>query len=273
MLGFDPLRLANVGLAGSQVMPPGIAASNHVAGAAGTLENDHVLDRLATTQRDAFIDSWLERDLLATTALLIGRNHGNGAGIVDAVAYRLGGEAAENHRVNCADTGTRLHGDDAFNAHRHVDDNAVALLDAARTQAVGKLADLGQQRLVGDLCYGAVVGFKNQRNLVAQAGFDVAIQTVVGNVELAVGKPLEERRVGLIEPLRERNLPAHMFTCQTGPEALVILVGFRTQRLVSIHAGNRGLLDEFGGRLNKLYGFILGHRPSPVQCSRILQMI
>jgi hypothetical protein len=59
--------------------------------------------------------------------------------------------------------------------------------------ALANLATRDQQFLVGDLGDLAAVGFENDGDLVAQAGFDVAIEAVVGNVQLAVGKPFVER--------------------------------------------------------------------------------
>ena len=163
-----------------------------------------------------------------------------------------------------ADTGTGLHGNNAFNRHRQIDDDAVTLLDALGLQRVGELGNLGQQLLVGDVGDGAVIGFQDDGNLVAKTGFDIAVKAVVGDVQRTVGKPLEERRRRIVKRLRERLLPGNVLTSQTGPVTVVVFVGFRTQCLVSVHAGNRRLLDEFGRGLDKLYGIILGHIPSPV---------
>jgi hypothetical protein len=92
------------------------------------------------------VDDGLQRHVLAAAALLVGGDHGR-AGILDAVAQALGGEAAEHHRVGGADAGAGLHGDHAFDGHRHVDDDAVALLDALRLQRVGELADAASSSL------------------------------------------------------------------------------------------------------------------------------
>ena len=150
MLGFDPFRLAGFRLAGEHVVQPVVTTGNHVALAAGALEDDDVLDRLAAAEGEGFVGDGLERDRLAAAELAVGGDQHDGAGIVDAIAHRLGREAAENDRVNGADTGAGLHGDDAFDGHRHVDDDAVTLLDTLRLQHVGHLADPGQQILVGD---------------------------------------------------------------------------------------------------------------------------
>ena len=268
MFGVDPLRFADVGLSGNHVVPPEIATGDHRAGTARAFEHDHRLDRLAAAQRNPFINRRLERQLLAAATLLVGGNHGNGTGIVDAVTHRLCRETTEHHRVNGADTSTGLHGDDPLDTHGHVDDDAITLLDAFRAQTIGQLINLGQQFLVGHLPDFAVIGFRNDCEFVAQARFNVTVQTVVRGVQLAVGKPLEERRIRFIKHLRERLLPAYMLACQTRPVPGVIVGCFSTQCVVSVHAGNRCLLDELGRRLKKRNGFILGHCASPVLCSK-----
>ena len=120
MLGFHPLRLAHIGLAGDDVVPPDIATGNHGAGSARTLENDHGLYGLATTQCNPFVDRRLERNLLPATALLIRGYHGNGTGIIDPVADGLRREATEHHRMDGADAGAGLHGNDTFDTHGSV---------------------------------------------------------------------------------------------------------------------------------------------------------
>jgi len=52
-------------------------------------------------------------------------------GVVDPGGEFLGRESAEDERVNGADTSASQHGDDRFRDHRHVDEDAVALDDAA----------------------------------------------------------------------------------------------------------------------------------------------
>jgi hypothetical protein len=244
MLGIDPFRFADVGLAGADIVPPLVAAGHHVAGTAGALEDDDGLDRLAAAHGDAVVDRGLQRNVLAAAALLVGGDHGNRAGILDALLHALGGEAAEHHRVDRADAGAGLHGDHAFDRHRHVDQDAVALLDALRTQRIGELRNTAQQFLVGHLADLAAVGFENDGDLVAEAGFDVAVEAVVGNIQLAIGKPLVERCIGLVERLGEGLLPRHVLFGQARPIAGVVLFGFLAQRLIGGHAGNGGLLDH-----------------------------
>ena len=144
MLGFDPFGFANSGLAENGIVPPEVTICRHRAVSAGALEDDDGLDRFAAAERNAFIDGWFERELLATATLLVSGDHGHGASIVNPVAYRLRRKAAEDHRVNGANPGTGQHGYDAFNSHRHIDDDAIAFLDATGAQTVGQLANLLQ---------------------------------------------------------------------------------------------------------------------------------
>jgi hypothetical protein len=141
----------------------------------------------------------------------------------DAVAHALRAEAAEHHRVRGADAGAGLHGGHAFDAHRHVDDDAVTLLHAARLQRVGELAHLGQQFAVADLGDLAVVGFEDDGRLATQAALDVAVQAVVRHVERAVLEPLEERGAFAVQHLGEGRLPADDLARQAGPVAFVVV--------------------------------------------------
>ena len=50
--------------------------------------------------------------------------------MVDPGGEFLGREAAEDERVNGADTSASQHGDDRLRDHRHVDEDAVALDNA-----------------------------------------------------------------------------------------------------------------------------------------------
>jgi hypothetical protein len=128
---------------------------------------------------------------------------------------RLCAEKPPKHdRVGRADPRAGLHRGDALDRHRHVDDDAVALLDAACLQRVGEPAGLREQLAVGDLGDLGVVGLEDQRDLVAEAGLDLAVQAVVRRVQGAVLEPLEERRLAVVEHLRERRLPAQEFPRQ-----------------------------------------------------------
>ncbi|MCY1229380.1 hypothetical protein D9M72_417440 [compost metagenome] len=151
-----------------------------------------------------------------------------------------------------------LHRGHALDRHRHVDHDPVALPDAERLQAVGQAAHLGVQFTVGDTRHGAVVGLEHDRDLVGVAVFKVAVQAVVGGIELAVLEPLVERRIALVQHLGEGLVPVQQLTCVARPEAFVVAFGFLAQRAVGVHAGNRGLAGERLGRVE--HAVLLHHR-------------
>jgi hypothetical protein len=57
--------------------------------AAGALVDQHVLDGVAAAQGQRLVDDALQRQLLAAARLLVGGDHGHGAGVLDAVAQAL----------------------------------------------------------------------------------------------------------------------------------------------------------------------------------------
>ena len=111
-----------------------------------------------------------------------------GLAVVDAGGELLGGKAAEHHRMDGADARAGEHGDHRFRHHRHVEDDAVALLDAEVAQHGAEQLHLGQQAAVGEGLLGVGDGrIVDQRRLVAAAGGDVAVERVVAGVADAAG--------------------------------------------------------------------------------------
>ena len=87
--------------------------------------------------------------------------------VVDAIAQRLGAEAAEHHAVDRADARARQHRDGQLRDERQVDRDAIALLHAERLEDVGELADLAVQIEVGQRPAIARLAFPDERGLVA----------------------------------------------------------------------------------------------------------
>jgi hypothetical protein len=134
-------------------------------------------------------DVVLQRDVLAAAHAFVGSDHGAAVGIEDAVAQGVRGEAAEHHRVHGADACAGEHGVGCFGDHRHVDAHAVAFLHATVFQHVGQAADVVVQFVVGDVRgFGGVVAFPDDGDLFA-ALFQVTVDAVVGDVELATLEP------------------------------------------------------------------------------------
>ena len=244
MFGPDKFGRALGCSLGGNFVHQAVAPCNHVARRRRSLIDDNVFDRLAAAHRDAFIDDGLQRQLFAAAHLEIGRDDRHRAGILDALLQALGRESAEHHRVRRADARASLHRDYAFDRHRHVNYNAVAFFDSQVFQRTGELADPGMQLLVGDVADLAVVAFKNNRPFVFDRCAQMAVQAVVRRVDLAIGKPLVERRVRFVEHLGEWFFPAQVFARQPCPEAFKIALGFSAEGFVSVHAGNAGRLDS-----------------------------
>ncbi|MOA13173.1 hypothetical protein D3C78_1332110 [compost metagenome] len=170
--------------------------------------------------------------------MVVGGDHNDRAGVDDALLHGLGREAAEHHAVRGAYACTGLHGHHAFDGHGHVDHDPVALLHALRLERIGELAHALEQLAVADPDHRTVVGLENDGRLVLRGPAHVAVQAVGAGVELAVGKPLVERGIALIQRLAERPAPLQVLTRQPRPEAFEIGLGFGAQGLVGRHAGN-----------------------------------
>ena len=114
------------------------------------------------------VDVLLERNGLAAAPAFVGRDDDLAVAIVDAAGDRFRREAAEDHRMHRADARAGQHRHRRVGHHRHVDGDAVALLDALRLEHIGEAADPLVQLRVGDLGVGAGrVALPDDRRLVA----------------------------------------------------------------------------------------------------------
>ena len=247
MLGVHPGRLAGFGLALDHVVPPLVARRLKRDRSPGAFVHDHVLHAFAATQSERFVNGGLERDFLAAAHLSIGRDDRDSPGVDNALLQALRREAAEHDRVRRADPRAGLHRGHHLDRHRHIDDDALAFLDAESLQRVRELADPVVELPVGDLRDLAVVRLENDGGLVALR-LQVPVEAVVGSVELAIMEPLEERRVRFVENLGKGFVPERVFPRKPAPESLEVPVGLVAQRLVGRGTGHVRLLDEFRGR-------------------------
>ena len=186
----------------------------------------------------------------AAAPAAVGGDQHLGLGVVDAVGERLRREAAEHDAVGGADAGAGEHRHRRLGDHRQVDVDPVAGLDAEPLQHVGEALDLGEQLGVGDRAGVARLALEVDGDLVALAGGDVAVEAVVGDVELAADEPLGERQLPLADgvPL---GVPVEQLARLLGPEALVVLGGL----VVHPRARDEGVaLDRLGGREGAVLG-------------------
>ena len=164
-----------------------------------------------------------------------------GVRVLDAGAQRVGAEPAEHHRVHRAEPGDREHRDDGLRDQRQVDGDPVALRHAEAGEHVRGPLHLGGELGVGDGAGVARLALEVDGDAVAVAGEHVAVEAVVGDVELAVGEPLRERRVAPVEGRGEGLVPVQGAGL-VGPEAEPIGCGGLVEvRLAIAFAANSGL--------------------------------
>jgi hypothetical protein len=189
-------------------------------------QHDHRLDS-GTVGKRLVCGGFQLHDLARAVTAVGGDQHAR-PGVGDAVAQRQRRESAEDHRMHGADARARMHRDDRLGHERQVDDDPIAGRDAQRPQRIGEAAHLGMQLAVAELADGAVLGLEDQRG-VRSALREVHVETVVRDVELAVGKPAVIRRGGLVEHLGERLAPVQRLARLVGPEAFEVRVSASVQ--------------------------------------------
>ncbi len=187
ILGVHGLRRAVGGDVGHGLGIGQVATFLPAHRGAGTLDQHHGVD--VRTLGQGLVDIGLERDALATAHALVGGDHHPAVGVEDAITQCLGREAAEYHRMDRTDAGAGQHGVGRLGDHRQVQADPVALLYPARLEHIGQAADVFVQLTIGDgLAVGGIVTFPDDGCLVT-AGGEVAIDAVVGDVELTTAEP------------------------------------------------------------------------------------
>ena len=174
---------------------------------------------------------------LAVAHTGIGRHHHLRFGIVDTGGQRAGGETAEYHRVDSADTHRRQHGEDRFRNHRHVNQDTVAFLDILALQDGGHALDFALQFGPGVNTF--FVGFGrnvNQRTIIRTLG-SVTIHRVVAEVSLTVHEPFDEGWTRKITDLGERLFPLDQL-CLLGPEIIAVFDGTLMKILILAHSSS-----------------------------------
>ena len=150
-----------------------------------------------------------------------------------------------------ADAGAGKHGHRRFGNHRQIDAHPVALLDAPGFEDIGQLADFGVQLPVGQaLVFFGIVAFPENGHLVA-AGFEVAVEAVIGHIQLAAREPADEQMIGIEAVIRDPvplpapgDEPFGLF----GPEARRVLDRLLIQGGVALSA-DMGLGGNLGGNV------------------------
>ena len=196
-----------------------VTAVDHLDLVAAALHHDDVLDRRRLRHR--LVGGRLEREHLAPPITAVGGHEHLGLGVVDPVGERLRRETSEHHAVGGADAGAGEHRHCRLGDHREVDVDPVALADAQALEHVGEALDLVEQFGVGDRARVARLALPMERDLVAAAGGDVAVEAVLRHVQLAADEPFRERQLP-VEDRVPRLRPLHQIGGLARPEALVV---------------------------------------------------
>jgi len=228
-------------------MIPGVAAGGHVAFnlVADSVDHDHGGNGRAGFQ--CFVSGrFLGNSLVAAEGSVADHQH-FGAAVDDSVTECVSAESAENDAVNGADAGAGQSGNAQFGNHRHIQTDAVALLNALGFQNVGEFADFFMQLFVGNGSFFArLVAFPLNRNLIA-AFLKVPVQAVVRNIEFAAFKKLHidgaffnvKVVIHHFVPFFE---PGHLLLGDFRPELFRFFDRFFPQLVVSISSANPGFL-------------------------------
>ena len=160
----------------------------------------------------AAVESLVEHRLVAHDPARLdpagGRDDDLGLSVLDAGRELCRGEAAENDRVDGSEARAGKHRDDRLGHHRHVDDDAVALVDPEAGEGAGETRHLVEQLGVAQGAFGARDGrVVVQRGLLTPSCRDVPVEGVEADVELRVGKPPVEGRVGVVKDPPRRGHP------------------------------------------------------------------
>ena len=142
----------------------------------------------------------LRSNLFAAPPTTVGRDDGSCVEVKDACLQRLRREPPKNDAVGNAKPCAGQHGNRQLRNHRHIDDGAVACLEAQLLQHVGKPRYAAVQLLIGKNALVAGLTFPNNRRFVLPPGQQVTVKAVVAHVRLAADEPLGKRRIPLQHP-------------------------------------------------------------------------
>lgn len=241
---IHPFGLAGGGLGIHDLVQPYVAPGIESRFASGAAKHDDAAYGVATAHAQGFVHDGLEGQALATATLFVGRDDQHGTGVLDAVLQALGRETAKNHGVGRTDAGAGLHRDHPFHRHRQVDDHAVTLFHALCPQRIGQLADFVEQLPIGMGADAPIVGFEDDRHLVAQPGLYMPIQTVVGSIELSIFEPAVKRRMTFVQRDGERFFPGQEISRLPGPKTRMVGLSLSAQFVISQSTGDVRLSGE-----------------------------
>ena len=141
------------------------------------------------------------------------------------------------------DASARQHGDCKLGNHRHVDTDDVAFLDTQFFQSICESADLAMQFAIGESSLITRFSFEIDRDLFTQPSVKIGIQTVVGGIRHAIGKPFHKRFIPFQDLLKGLK-PVKMFASFACPKAFEIRDRLVVQLLIRIHRADGSLFGK-----------------------------
>ena len=136
-----------------------------------------------------------------------------------------------------ADAGAGQHGKGGFGNHRHVDQHAVALLDAQRLQAGGHALHFAVQVLEGvGFLEAGFAGDGNQRGLAGPVR-QMPVHGVVAQVGLAAFVPFDKRRVVVVADAVKGLVPLDQAGL-LGPEGVGLVDGLAIEVCIACHGSS-----------------------------------
>ena len=226
----------------------------------GASEDNDLLHRGVPFQ--GMVDILLKGDELAATVAAVCGDDELRAGVGQTVLDALGAESAEDDAMNGSDPGAGQHRDGGLGDQGHVDKDAVPLLDSVALEHIGKLANLAVKLAVGDDLFVTGLPFPDDGRLVGAGGVEMAVETVLGGIQLSSDKPFGIGKLP-VEDLGPFLEPVE-FLGLTGPKFIRALHRLGMELPVLGHALDPGFFRKLGGRLenavlNKMGLDVLGH--------------
>ena len=216
-----------------QIMPPMVAPCFHVDGFFCSLNDQDIFDAGGMVIGDRRINLILEGHCFIFAEPPIGSNHQFGFGIFEATAESFGTKPPKDHSVGRTNPRTGEEGNDGFGDHWHINSDAIAFFDPQFFHGVGELTNLMVQLGVGEGTRVTGFPFPDEGGFIFAPSFQVAIEAVMGNVDLAVDKPFCEGRLP-IEHLIPFLKPFQLLFRQFTPKAFRITFGPVVKGLVLV---------------------------------------
>src|ERR1044071_1982702 len=144
--------------------------------------------------------------------------------------------------MDCAYPRTSEHRDRRFRDRWHVDHDTISLANSVSLQHVREPANIAMQLLVGKCSFVSRFAFPENGRLVSVRSGEMAVETILRNVQFPAHEPLRERR-SPFEHFRPSLLPNELLRF-AGPEFLRLIDRLAIHPLILLETSNPSALRE-----------------------------